>query len=347
MAPLSNILLPTRAFVADSHSTTHTSAVENMVAVLGLFLLTVLFAWIPGLAPAVALKASLLAGYDKSSRPVKAASTPVNVDFDITLKQIIDLAEKEQAFRMNLWLRLYWVDEYLTWNASEHGGVDSLTIHSSDIWRPDIFLSQQVSRNIAETYGVLGTVTDLSVTSTGQVSYLTPAIFTSACPVDITRFPFDRQNCVLEFGSWIYTGSQLNISLIKSSADTSTYTKSEEWILRGAPMERKVAVYTCCPDPYVSVLFTLQLSVGPSSIYSTWFSLYHPDDTERVRVLHPPGQRRAAGILHDHPAGSRRLPAGFVRLFTGNVNNDSTTRSVSRAATIGLVGFSRAWPPSW
>ncbi|XP_019640239.1 PREDICTED: neuronal acetylcholine receptor subunit alpha-10-like [Branchiostoma belcheri] len=307
-----------------------------MVVVLGFFLLTVLFAGIPGLAPAVALKASLLAGYDKSSRPVKAASTPVNVDFDITLKQIIDLAEKEQAFRMNLWLRLYWVDEYLTWNASEHGGVDSLTIHSSDIWRPDIFLYN----NIAETYGALGTVTDLSVTNTGQVSYLTPAIFTSACPVDITRFPFDRQNCVLEFGSWIYTGSQLNISLIKSSADTSTYTKSEEWILRGAPMERKVAVYTCCPDPYVSVLFTLQLErrsffyifnmVLPCIILMVLnvFGFYIPPDS---------GERLGFSMT------ILLALVVFLQVLSGSLPATSTTTPQLGqffAATIALVGFS-------
>ncbi|CAH1273181.1 CHRNA7 [Branchiostoma lanceolatum] len=229
-----------------------------MGKVTSLFLLTALFVWIPGCVgqePAVALKASLLANYDKSLRPVKAASTPVNVDFDISLKQLIDLAEKEQAFRMNLWLRLYWDDEYLTWNASDHGGVESLTIQSADVWRPDIFLYN----NIAETYGALGTVTDLTVTSTGRVTYLLPAIFTSACPVDITRFPFDKQDCVLEFGSWIYPGDLVNISLVKSSADITGYTNSEEWILRGAPMERKVAYYSCCPEPYVSILFTLQL----------------------------------------------------------------------------------------
>ncbi|XP_078612077.1 neuronal acetylcholine receptor subunit alpha-10-like isoform X1 [Branchiostoma floridae x Branchiostoma japonicum] len=229
-----------------------------MRMVLSFFLLTVLFAWIPGsagLESALALKTSLLANYDKSSRPVKEASSAVNVDFDISLRQIIDLAEKEQAFRMNIWLRLYWDDEYLTWNATEHGGIDSLTIRSSDVWRPDIFLYN----NIAENYGAIGTVTDLTVTNAGRVTFLLPAIFTSACPVDITRFPFDKQDCVLEFGSWIYTGNLLNISLVKSSADLSMYTQSEEFVLKGAPLERKVAVYSCCPDPYVSILFTLQL----------------------------------------------------------------------------------------
>ncbi|XP_078691683.1 neuronal acetylcholine receptor subunit alpha-10-like [Branchiostoma floridae x Branchiostoma belcheri] len=229
-----------------------------MKIVLCLFLFITLFIWIPGSVSqdvAVALKASLLSNYDKSLRPVKSASTAVNVDFDISLKQIIDLAEKEQTFRINIWLRLYWVDEYLTWNASEHGGVDSLTIHSSDIWRPDIFLYN----NIAETYGAIEPITDVTVTSDGRVSYLQPAIFTSACLVDITKFPFDKQECLLEFGSWIYDGGKVNISLVNPTADRGIFTLNEEWILNGVPMTRLVTIYPCCPDPYVTIVLTLQL----------------------------------------------------------------------------------------
>ncbi|XP_078612075.1 neuronal acetylcholine receptor subunit alpha-10-like [Branchiostoma floridae x Branchiostoma japonicum] len=230
-----------------------------MMKVSACFLLfTTLFMWIPGSVGqdvAVALKRSLLSNYDKSLRPVKSASTPVNVDFDISLKQIIDLAEKEQTFRINIWLRLYWDDEYLTWNASEHGGVEALTIHSSDIWRPDIFLYN----NIAETYGAIEPITDVTVTSAGRVSYLQPAIFTSACLVDITKFPFDKQECLLEFGSWIYDGGSVNISLVNPTADRGIFTLNEEWILNGTPMSRLAVVYPCCVNPYITIVLTLQL----------------------------------------------------------------------------------------
>ncbi|CAH1274448.1 CHRNA10 [Branchiostoma lanceolatum] len=202
----------------------------------------------------IALKSSLLSNYDKSLRPVKSASTAVNVDFDISLKQIIELAEKEQTFQINIWLRLYWDDEYLTWNASEHG-VESLTIHSSDVWRPDIFLYN----NIAKTYGAIEPITDVTVTSAGRVSHLQPAIFTSACPVDISRFPFDKQECILEFGSWIHSSSKVNISLVKSTADRAVFTQNVEWILNGALMERKEDIFPCCPEPFVTILLTMQL----------------------------------------------------------------------------------------
>ncbi|XP_066292652.1 neuronal acetylcholine receptor subunit alpha-10-like [Branchiostoma lanceolatum] len=189
---------------------------------------------------AVSLKASLLSNYDKSLRPVKSASTAVNVDFDISVKQIIEL---------------YWDDELLTWNASEHDGVDTLIIHSSEIWRPDIFLYN----NIAETYGAIPAITDVKVTSAGRVTYLQPAIFDSACPVGIERFPFDKQECELEFGSWMYARSKLNLSLVSPFADRRVFTINEEWILKGMPMEKRVTLYPCCPEPFTTAVLTVQL----------------------------------------------------------------------------------------
>ncbi|XP_066279108.1 neuronal acetylcholine receptor subunit alpha-3-like [Branchiostoma lanceolatum] len=200
-----------------------------METYLGVLLLTTLLTWIPGSISqheAIALKSSLLSNYDKSLRPVKAVSTAVNVDFDISLKQIIELAEKDQEFQINIWLRLYWDDEYLTWNVSEHGGVDFLTIHSSDIWRPDIFLYN----NIAKTYGAIEPITDVTVTSAGRVSYLQPAIFTSACPVHISRFPFDKQFHSVEGIALVGFSCLASIVVIRMSYNSPPSRPLPRWL---------------------------------------------------------------------------------------------------------------------
>ncbi|XP_066291094.1 neuronal acetylcholine receptor subunit alpha-10-like [Branchiostoma lanceolatum] len=306
---------------------------------LSFLLLAALFTWMPGSISqdgAIALKASLLSNYDKSLRPVKSASTAVNVDFDMSLRQIIELAEKEQTFRINIWLRLYWDDELLVWNATEHGGVDSLTIHSSDIWRPDIFLFN----NIAETFGNIEAITDVTVTSTGRVTNLQPAIFTSACPVDISRFPFDKQECILEFGSWIYNGAKVNISTVNPAADRSVFTQNEEWILTGAPMKRKEEIFPCCPEPFVTILLTMQLErrtffymfnmVVPCAILMILnvFGFYIPPDSgERLGFF--------MTIL--------LALVVFLQVLSGSLPKTSTsTPQLGQffAATIALVGFS-------
>lgn len=40
------------------------------------------------------------------------------------------------------------------------------------------------------------------VYNTGYVYWLPPAIFRSACPINVNFFPFDWQNCTLKFRCW-------------------------------------------------------------------------------------------------------------------------------------------------
>ncbi len=36
---------------------------------------------------------------------------------------------------------------------------------------------------------------------TGKVVWEPPAVFKSMCPIDVEWFPFDRQSCLLKFGT--------------------------------------------------------------------------------------------------------------------------------------------------
>lgn len=50
----------------------------------------------------------------------------------------------------------------------------------------------------------------------GTITWLPPAIFKSSCPMDITYFPFDYQNCSMKFGSWTYDKAKIDLVLIGS-----------------------------------------------------------------------------------------------------------------------------------
>ena len=58
--------------------------------------------------------------------------------------------------------------------------------------------------------------TNVIVTSDGNVTWLSMVIFRSSCNVNVRYFPFDEQNCSMQFASWTYDGFQLN--LVKVSA---------------------------------------------------------------------------------------------------------------------------------
>ena len=50
----------------------------------------------------------------------------------------------------------------------------------------------------------------------GTITWVPPAIFKSSCPMDITYFPFDYQNCSLKFGSWTHDKAKIDLLLIGS-----------------------------------------------------------------------------------------------------------------------------------
>ncbi|XP_035665568.1 neuronal acetylcholine receptor subunit alpha-10-like [Branchiostoma floridae] len=202
------------------------------------------------------LRKDLLELYDKSARPVKKDSSLVTVEFDIGLRQILDLNEQDEILQTLVWMRLYWKDEFLNWNVSDYGGLQKTSFPSSEIWRPDIFLLNTVD---SRTRGSLQTVTDISVTSDGAVSWRQPDILKSSCGVDVSYFPFDQQTCTLEFASWIYNGEELDVTVRSDDIDVSAYQESDQYALISAMATRNVTIYKCCPHQYPSVVVTLRL----------------------------------------------------------------------------------------
>jgi len=65
----------------------------------------------------------------------------------------------------------------------------------------------------------------------------------------------------MKFGSWTNDGNRLDISFYRdeSSVDTTDYVESNEWALIGHPAVKHVEYYTCCPEPYPDLTFTIRL----------------------------------------------------------------------------------------
>ncbi|CAH1240056.1 CHRNA9 [Branchiostoma lanceolatum] len=202
------------------------------------------------------LRESLLATYDRARRPVKNVDHNVSVAFQVALRQISDLDEKNQVLQTFTWVRVYWRDEFLSWNASEYGGVDELQFSPSELWIPDIYLYNNVD---AGSDGGLHAKTNIIVTPSGDVKWLAPIAYTSSCRIDIRLFPYDDQNCSMIFGSWTHTGIQVDLYPKGDTGDLSSYADNGEFELMGMPVERRVVYYPCCPEPYPNLHVTISL----------------------------------------------------------------------------------------
>uniref|UniRef100_G3W2V9 Cholinergic receptor nicotinic alpha 10 subunit n=1 Tax=Sarcophilus harrisii TaxID=9305 RepID=G3W2V9_SARHA len=196
----------------------------------------------------------LFTNYTSALRPVEDTDQALNVTLDVTLSQIIDMDERNQVLTLYLWIRQEWADAYLRWEPEVYGGLDSIRIPSSLVWRPDIVLY-----NKADTQPPASASTNVVLRHDGRVRWDAPAITRSSCRVDVAAFPFDSQSCRLTFGSWTHGGHQLELWPGAPGARLDDFVENVEWRVLGMPARRSVVTYGCCSEPYPDVTYTLLL----------------------------------------------------------------------------------------
>ena len=101
------------------------------------------------------------------------------------------------------------------------------------------------------------------VHSDGTVNWNYPGIQESFCKLGMREFPWDKQTCEFQFGSWTYDGTKLDIMNISTSADVSMFQSNGEWDLIKMPVKKHVVYYGCCPEPYPDLTFWLIIQRRP------------------------------------------------------------------------------------
>lgn len=207
----------------------------------------------------------LFKSYNLDSRPVKNASHSVSVTFALGLNQLLDLDEKNQVLSTSVWIYEEWKDELLTWSPKDYDGQTALMIPSASIWLPDIFIFNTAGPNMNGFVNVNGS--KVSVRYDGKVRWMVPLMVASACAVDVTYFPYDRQSCEIKFGSWIYDIDQVNIRIDTDKPDLEHYVMNSEYVLENASLHRGVLDSSCCPGNGRHPMVGLKVNLRRKSLY--------------------------------------------------------------------------------
>lgn len=207
----------------------------------------------------LALVSKLLKNYDKRVRPSLNSSEAVNVTFGLALAQIIDVDERNQILTTNCWLNQVWLDVNLRWDPDKYNGIKVIRIPFTDVWKPDILLYNNA--DVTSYFSSLSS--NVIVTSEGNVTWLSMVIFKSSCGIDVRYFPFDEQNCSMQFASWTYDGFQLQLRMNSEEGDISNYIRSSEWILIKLHVEWNLVYYSCCIEPYPDITYYIQIRRRP------------------------------------------------------------------------------------
>ncbi|PAV91319.1 hypothetical protein WR25_21905 [Diploscapter pachys] len=224
----------------------------------------------------------LMINYNRHRRPVANPHDPVVIKLKLRLSQIIDVHEIDQIMTSSVWLKQVWMDNKLSWNPKNYGGVKVLYVPSEMIWLPDIVLYN----NADSSYNITIS-TKATLHYSGEVTWEPPAIFKSMCQIDVEFFPFDEQTCHLKFGSWTYSDDLLelemlennitykqernengmveNVSIVINGIDLSDYYPSVEWDIMSREAKRRSKNYpSCCPEnAYYDIMYFLRLRRKP------------------------------------------------------------------------------------
>ncbi|CAO2634978.1 Neuronal acetylcholine receptor subunit alpha-3 [Lemmus lemmus] len=206
--------------------------------------------------------------YNNLIRPATSASQLISIHLELLVSQLISVNEREQIMTTNIWLKQEWTDYRLAWNSSYYEGVNILRIPAKRVWLPDIVLYN----NADGTYEV-SFYANVIVRSNGSIQWLPPAIYKSACKIEVKHFPFDQQNCTLKFRSWTYDHTEIDMVLKSPTAVMDDFTpsgewdivalpdywESGEWAIIKAPGYKHEIKYNCCEEIYQDITYSLYI----------------------------------------------------------------------------------------
>uniref|UniRef100_K7FXG2 Cholinergic receptor nicotinic gamma subunit n=1 Tax=Pelodiscus sinensis TaxID=13735 RepID=K7FXG2_PELSI len=181
-------------------------------------------------------------GYNKELRPVMSKDESVSVDLGLTLSNLVSLKEADETLTTNVWIDHGWTDYRLQWNKSEFGDLKILRLPPDMVWLPEIVLE-----NNNDGFFQIAYYCNVLVYDSGFVYWLPPAIFHSACPINVNFFPFDWQNCSLKFRSQTYSANEINLLLTVEDGQTiewividpEAFTENGEWRIQHALAKKK------------------------------------------------------------------------------------------------------------
>ena len=109
----------------------------------------------------------------------------------------------------------------------------------------------------------LGKLYPAIITYDGSVRWYVPVILYSSCPLDVTYFPWDHQNCPLVFTSWTHDSRYLEFYNNTPTGDLAHFIGDGLWLITEISTGRNVDNYEDTDESYANVEYTIKLQRKP------------------------------------------------------------------------------------
>ena len=171
----------------------------------------------------------LFSNYTKEVMPMADHSKPLSVGVTFFLSSLNYFKEVDEMVSILGVLCLNWTDPSLTWDPASHGYLYSTVIDPKDMWTPSLFLINRV--DTMEPIGHKVTF-QTTITYTGDIFFYPGSTLEAKCPSDISKFPFDTQECTIKILPWGIEIPKLILKSLTEEAQLDWYTVNSDWTLQ-------------------------------------------------------------------------------------------------------------------
>ncbi|XP_077086691.1 5-hydroxytryptamine receptor 3A-like [Siphateles boraxobius] len=179
-------------------------------------------------------------GLDKNVQTTHMRPLPwgpvTHVYVDLYVTSIIDVNEKDQSFSTQVKMISAWANENMDWDEDKFCGIVTLAAPKDRFWTPDIGIVESIKTEFGTNDFPYVQLTSYGFTVTSDVLTLT-----TACKMNLYRFPFDIQSCNLTLLSSAHSVNELVMNSLYGSEwltqeSKETFQAQGEWELLSIDM---------------------------------------------------------------------------------------------------------------
>ena len=168
---------------------------------------------------------------------------------------------------------------------------------TQQVWFPDIVIV-----NSPEPAALTRKITNVGLSSDGELGYFPSGRLFTRCNLVITYFPFDWQQCDVQFESWIFPIQYLKLDLYKpDTIDLKEHYANYQWTIKGYKIQNEIVSYDGMNFSSVTISYIFRRK-------SLYFSMYFIFPELLLAVL----QTLSHSLPVEHPGRMTMLTALFI-----------------------------------
>ena len=157
----------------------------------------------------------LHSNYNIHEAPIRDYGVPIDVNFTINLRNILEVNEVAQIIALETSIRLFWKDWRVNVDLPPNQTYMTLNpIAAKHFWIPDIFIDRS---KVIRDPAFYVKPASLRVYDDQTLRYSSRVNFEAACIMDFHEFPVDEQICEINLESFGHTNEQLTFQWVNGS----------------------------------------------------------------------------------------------------------------------------------